>query len=152
MINSIHLDKNNFLTHLQARKKPIDRDSDNADDPNSETLFDDELLNVDLLGETSIDKSIALAVKQLLDEGPAEPELSPAEVFNNLYQDIKDRKHDNGTNGTVPTSEEMLSKLFTDTPANDPFDDKKVMFKLRNFLDPEDFTALFNDPNVGDWL
>jgi len=52
----------------------------------------------------------------------------------------------------VLSSEEMLSRIYTDAQRPDPFDDRKVMFKLRNILTREDFNDMFNDPNVGDWL
>jgi hypothetical protein len=72
---------------------------------------------------------------------------------------------------------QMLASLFTDKPAREPFDDvrysscmyiyyifsslslnsiitryfqRKVMIKLRQVLNPEDFAGLFKDPMIGD--
>lgn len=44
----------------------------------------------------------------------------------------------------------MLADLFSDSQKKDPFDERKVMMKLRNMLAGEDFQDLFKDPNIGD--
>ena len=46
----------------------------------------------------------------------------------------------------------MLADLFSDSQKKDPFDERKVMMKLRKMLKTEDFTELFKDPNIGDFL
>ena len=44
-------------------------------------------LDIEYAGEESLlDTSIAKAVKQMLDEGPSEPEPTPVEKFQNLYK------------------------------------------------------------------
>jgi hypothetical protein len=106
-------------TPLRQRKKP--QDQENERDRDGDNTFDDDSSNIDLIGatESSLDQSIAASMKQLLDAGPAEPELSRVEVFNNLYKDIKARKGE----GKALSSEEMLKELFRDVPVIDPFDD-----------------------------
>ena len=68
-----------------------------------------------------------------------------------MYKEIKSRK-----NGTVTASSfdstKMLQELFPDSQQNDPFDEKKVMLKLRTMLGGEDFQQLFEDPSIGEWL
>ena len=46
----------------------------------------------------------------------------------------------------------MLADLFSDSQKKDPFDERKVMMKLRKMLKTEDCTELFKDPNIGDFL
>lgn len=108
---------------------------------------DDEILDIQYIAESVMDQSIERAVKQMLSDGPKEPEISPLERFNSMYKDIKSKK-----NGTTLDPALMLSQLFTDEAGIDPFDERKVMFKLRNILEREDFDDLFNDPSIGDWL
>jgi len=47
---------------------------------------DNDEPDINLVAETEMDRSIANAVKSLLDEGPKEPELSPVEKFNQMYK------------------------------------------------------------------
>ena len=46
----------------------------------------------------------------------------------------------------------MLESLFGGEQAQDPFDERKVMMKLKNMLDLEDFKELFIDPKIGDYM
>ena len=133
---------------------------------------DDDEPDINLVAETEMDRSIAMAVKSLLDEGPKEPELSPVEKFNQIYrvrargelmvppflqltplinqtQGIKSREKDGKTLAQLDSAA-MLADLFSDSQKKDPFDERKVMMKLRKMLEEEDFQDLFKDPNVGD--
>ncbi|KAJ1427053.1 hypothetical protein B484DRAFT_78302 [Ochromonadaceae sp. CCMP2298] len=105
------------LAPLGQRKMPQDQENASAN-RDSESTFDEDSSNIDLIGatESSMEQSIAVAVKQLLDAAPAEPELTPVEVWNNLYKEIKGGKK-------ALTSDEMLKELFRDSPVMDPFDD-----------------------------
>lgn len=105
--------------------------------------------------------------------------LSPVEKFRMMYEEIK--KKDQGSSlTTVDTStskdstrkdkpvgteahevkEEayqakaanMLEGLFGGEQSKDPFDERKVMMKLKQMLDIEDFKGLFLDPKIGDYL
>ena len=51
--------------------------------PEGDVVDEDEDFN---LVETEMDKSIAMAIKNLLNEGPKEPELSPVEKFDKIYK------------------------------------------------------------------
>jgi hypothetical protein len=62
-----------------------------------------------------------------------------------MYMDIKTRK--NGTTPLDPAT--MLAQLFAEEPSRDPFDERKVMLKLKNILTPEDFKELFSS-DIGD--
>lgn len=110
---------------------------------------EDEILDLNLISETAIDQSIERAVKQLLGEGFKAPEKAPTEIFNDMYLNLKNKKSNNSTS-LDPAA--MLAQLFPDEQAKDPFDERKVMIKLRQMLDKGDFDDLFLDPTIGDWL
>lgn len=70
-----------------------------------------------------------------------------------VHQDLKSRNNDdkNNTGSAVKLdSAVMLADLFSDSQKKDPFDERKVMMKLRTMLAGEDFADLFKDPNIGD--
>lgn len=50
------------------------------------TLFDDDKERMDLIEETVVDQSIAKAVRQLIDDGFSESEVTPVEIFNSLCE------------------------------------------------------------------
>ena len=55
--------------------------------PHSEDESDDhDTIDMEMAQETAMDLSVAKAVKQLLDEGAKEPQPSPTEVFDEIYQ------------------------------------------------------------------
>jgi hypothetical protein len=60
---------------ITATVSTTGNDGDDNDEP-----------DINLVAETEMDRSIANAVKSLLDEGPKEPELSPVEKFNQMYK------------------------------------------------------------------
>lgn len=110
---------------------------------------EDEILDLNLISETAMDQSIERAVKQLLDEGTKAPAKAPTEIFNEMYLNLKDK---NSKNSTSLDPEAMLAQLFPDDQTKNPFDERKVMIKLRQMLDKGDFDDLFLDPTIGDWL
>jgi hypothetical protein len=103
--------------------------------------------------------------------------LSPVEKFRMMYEEIK---KDQGTAfSTMDTKKDsvrkdkplegmkshevkeeayqakaanMLEGLFGGEQSKDPFDERKVMMKLKQMLDIEDFKGLFVDPKIGDYL
>ena len=64
---------------------------------------------------------------------------------------MKSRNKD-ASSATTLDSAAMLADLFSDSQKKDPFDERKVMMKLRKMLKTEDFTEHFKDPNIGDFL
>jgi len=153
--NNSSLNSNIFIRLDTADDDVEDNDNDSNDI--SDTIIDDELVNIDLLGENENDQQL-LVIQNMINEDLKKDQtvLSPLEIFQSLYRDLKQRNRQNNDASTrsspVLSSEEMLSRIYTDAQRPDPFDDKKVMFKLRNILTREDFNDMFNDPNVGDWL
>jgi hypothetical protein len=109
-------------------------------------------LGIDTFEESLMDISIQNAVKNFIEEAPKDPEISPLEVFQQMYKDIKAKKVGvNGTTALDPKS--MLESLFPATDVgNDPFDERKVMIKLRNIMHEDDFKDMFKNPAVGDFL
>jgi hypothetical protein len=126
----------NAMEHSGEYMKKSMLDSDDEDD-----------VDIDLIVESVMDQSVEKAVKQMIEEGPkVDEEATPAEKFNMLYKDIKSKKNET----TSMDSTQMLAALFTEGQTKDPFDERKVMMKLRNMLHKEDFEGLFKDPVVGD--
>ena len=79
-------------------------------------FFNEYLLRI--LVETALDQSIEKAVKQMLDEPSAEPEVSLVDQFNAMYRDIKLKK-----NTTEIDSAAMLAALFPKDNVKEPFDE-----------------------------
>ena len=121
-----HVQKKNFFisnnhSHkLYNKHKPIDTENYNIDE-NDNSIIDDELVNIDFIGENELDSQM-LAVKKMLEDDLVEEELTPLEVFNNLYKDLKARKTSNSTQAPL-TSDEMLKRMYKDAQKPDPFDD-----------------------------
>lgn len=69
-------DMNNHTDHNDNIKKEIKKES-------HEEL---EESDINLISETDIDKSIQLAVKKLVDNGPKVPEISRVDLFENMYK------------------------------------------------------------------
>lgn len=120
--------------------------------------------NIDILNETtdfdeiSIDdidmteRSVESAVKQMLNfDGNSsfvKSNRSPTETFKELYEVIKSKKNESNQLDAKTILESLFE--FDAKPIREPFDDRKVMTKLRDVLSTEDFSSLFKDPNIGD--
>lgn len=115
-----------------------------------------------MIDEALIDRSIEKAVQQIIEEGlgggdKKATEPTPVEKFQQMYLDIKARKKGQTQTQPAPGSPAldaavMLEALLGGEQAKDPFDERKVMMKLRTMLDTQDFSDLFKDPTIGDWL
>lgn len=71
----------------------LENDDDDGDDDDSEVVAEvkpEELedLDINLISDSDIDRSIQNAVQKLVDSGPKEPELSRVETFDNIYKVI----------------------------------------------------------------
>ena len=166
---------------MQARKRELgtnnDRDSydDVTDVDRAQTGrggVDDSFLS-DELDESLLDQSIQNAVNNLIKDVEArdkfgkdgKKKLNPEQKFVQMYRQIKEEGQKGKDNSEVGKNTEnvsleqqqeraadMLESLFGGEQAKDPFDERKVMMKLKNMLDLEDFKELFIDPKIGDYL
>ena len=117
---------------------------------NEATDFED--INIDDIDMS--ERSVEFAVQKMLNfNGTSSTSAfkstkSPTETFKDLYEEIKSKKNESNK----LDAKKMLESLFEfdAKPIREPFDDKKVITKLREVLSTEDFSALFKDPNVGD--
>lgn len=125
--------------------------------PNAE----DEYVEYGEIDEATTEKSLEDAIRVIIDQGLVNKksemaELTPVEKFEQLYKELqmRDGKGPSGLSGTRKKMDagNMLEHLLGGEQTKDPFDERKVMIKLRNILDSEDFKELFLDPAVGDWL
>jgi hypothetical protein len=107
----------------------------------SDTIIDDELVNIDLLGENENDQQL-LVIQNMINEDLKKDQtvLSPLEIFQSLYRDLKQRNRQNSSSSSsndynndastrsspVLSSEEMLSRIYTDAQRPDPFDDVRL--------------------------
>ena len=69
----------------------LENDDDDGDDDENvaadEVKLDElEDLDINLISDSDIDRSIQNAVQKLVDSGPKEPELSRVETFDNIYK------------------------------------------------------------------
>ena len=130
----------------------------------------DESYLSDELNESLLDKSIQNAVSNLIKDVEREDKygtngqlkLTPEQKFVEMYKQIKEESLQDGqveertAGGSLEQQQQraasMLESLFGGEQAKDPFDERKVMMKLKNMLDLEDFKELFLDPKIGDYL
>ena len=65
-----------------------DDDGDGDNEPITEAEIESELkeMDINLISESDIDRSIQNAVQKLVDSGPKEAELSRVETFENIYK------------------------------------------------------------------
>ena len=133
----------------------IPRDTLDAVNPNADTEYQE----YDVIPETALNAAIEDAVQRIIDDALkgssdlVEPEKSPVEKFQQMYREIKATKRER-KDGTVAKMDSavMLENLLGGEQTKDPFDERKVMMKLRSMLNQEDFKDLFLDPKIGDIL
>lgn len=127
--NNSSLNSNIFIRLNSADDDVEDNDTDSNDI--SDTIIDDELVNIDLLGENENDQQL-LVIQNMINEDLKKDQtvLSPLEIFQSLYRDLKQRNRQNNDASTrsspVLSSEEMLSRIYTDAQRPDPFDDVRL--------------------------
>lgn len=85
IITAVSLDEAEFDRLL------IENDDDDGDDDGvivTKESVEKELeeMDINLISESDIDRSIQNAVQKLVDSGPKEPELSRVETFENIYK------------------------------------------------------------------
>ena len=137
--NNSSLNSNMFIRLDTADDDVEENDTDSNDI--SDTIIDDELVNIDLLGENENDQQL-LVIQSMINEDLKKDQtvLSPLEIFQSLYRDLKQRNRQNSSSSSssssnecnndastrsspVLSSEEMLSRIYTDAQRPDPFDD-----------------------------
>jgi hypothetical protein len=69
----------------------LENDDDDGDEDENVTAGEVKLeelddLDINLISDSDIDRSIQNAVQKLVDSGPKEPELSRVETFDNIYK------------------------------------------------------------------
>lgn len=66
----------------------LENDDNDGDEERDLTVTDIELeeLDINLISESDIDRSIQNAVQKLIDSGPKETEMSRVETFDNIYK------------------------------------------------------------------
>lgn len=105
-------------------------------------------LDYELLKENASNQLLERAVKQMTSVEIVEKgTLSPTEKFNEIYNTLKtsniEEKED-------LDAMDLLQKLFPVVKEKEPFDERKVVMKLRKMLDEEDFNSMFRDKGIGD--
>ena len=141
--------KNNYYHQLYLSNDDTNdnNNNDNRDIKVNQDRLDDDAMDVFLSGDME-EGSVEDNVKKLMgepatfnDDGPA-----PDVKFNRIYDDIKSNKKSNKTLDATA----MLQELFPPPDLKNPFDERKVMMKLKNSMNEEDFKQLFLDNNIGD--
>lgn len=69
----------------------LENDDDDGDEDENVVAGEGKLeeleeLDINLISDSDIDRSIQNAVQKLVDSGPKEPELSRVETFDNIYK------------------------------------------------------------------
>lgn len=147
--SQFYFQKHNIRQSLQLYSSLSDSNpNSNPNISNETTDFDD--ISIDDIDMT--ERSVELTVMQMLNLNGTNPvyksSKSPTETFKELYEAIKSKKNESNQ----LDAKKMLESLFEfdAKPIREPFDDKKVITKLREVLSTEDFSSLFKDPNIGD--
>lgn len=108
----------------------------------------DLIVDYELIGEEAGNQLLERTVKQMTTVDIVDcKELSPSEMFNEMYNTLKA-----GNDGDKEELDamDMLQKLFPVVEEKEPFDERKVMMKLKRILDEEDFNDMFRDKSIGD--
>lgn len=131
-----------------------------ADAPLVNPNSDSEYQEYDVIEASTLDNTIEDAVQRIIEDAlrgtsntDKKGELTPVEKFQNMYREMKSTKRErkDGSVGKLDSAV-MLEELLGGTQTLDPFDERKVMMKLRSMLNQEDFKDLFLDDKIGDWL
>ena len=81
------------MDRLLIENDDNDGDEDGSPPPTIEEIETElEELDINMIAESDIDRSIQNAVRKLVDSGPKEIELSRVETFENIYKVRKDGK------------------------------------------------------------
>ena len=81
------------MDRLLIENDDNDGDEDGSPPPTIEEIETElEELDINMIAESDIDRSIQNAVRKLVDSGPKEIELSRVETFENIYKVRKDEK------------------------------------------------------------
>ena len=126
-----------------------------------DTQSDDENVDYEIIGEQAMDQSLERAVKQMVMGSTGKSnvdDVDPVEKFDLMYKSLKamqkDEVSDMGNEKTMSkmtlNPDEMLKELFPVTQEKEPFDERKVISKLRQMMKDEDFNEMFRDSNIGD--
>jgi hypothetical protein len=124
---------------------------------------EDDDINALVGGESFMDQHIEETVaKMLVSDRNIKSEKTPEEKWSDIYQTLKSsgiksssKKAEAVTvNSTTTarrmTAEQMLAILFPVEKLSTPFNEAKVMVKLRQDMNVKDFEDTFKDPNIGD--
>ena len=87
--NSVNIETISATSEAEMDRLLLENDDDDGDEENDaerehEIEVDD--LDINLIADSDIDRSIQNAVQKLVDSGPKEPELSRVETFDNIYK------------------------------------------------------------------
>ena len=83
--NSANIETISSTTEAEMDRLLLENDDDDGDEEqDAESEVDD--LDINMIADSDIDRSIQNAVQKLVDSGPKEPELSRVETFDNIYK------------------------------------------------------------------
>ena len=122
----------------------------NAEEDNNKILRDDERvedggMDIFYMANEMEEGEVENSVKQLLGDTTTFKDVNdPAASFNKIYDNIKSKKN------TTLNANDMLNELFPPSDMKNPFDERKIMMKMKTQMDKEDFEGTFLDKNVGD--
>mgnify|MGYP000448137573 CR=1 FL=1 len=132
------------------RCSSLDADAEGRAEKAAEAKVDSYLMADSMMG-LNIEDAVARLIeddKKKGGDGDA-ADMSPSEKFKQIYNSIK---ASDGTdkNTTILNATAMLASLFPEEKLSTPFDERKVMMKLRRDLDEQDFKDTFLSPEVGE--
>ena len=113
--------------------------ADSASDAESDSYMMGESASNDANIQETVAKMLGSELKKAGGE-----EVSPEAKFSAIYESIKT------SNTTQLDAAKILADLFPAEKLSTPFDERKVMIKLRQSMDDEDFKKTFLNKDVGD--
>ena len=140
-----------------SRVRGYEKEGGSGDAPLVNPNADAEYQEYDIIDAATLDTTIEDAVQRIIDDAlkvtSSKSELTPVEKFQIMYREMKQTKRErkDGSVGKLDSAV-MLEQLLGGAQTMDPFDERKVMMKLRSMLNQEDFKELFLDDKIGDWL
>ena len=83
--NIVNIETISTTSEAEMDRLLLENDDDDGDEEHDAESEIDEL-DINMIVDSDIDRSIQNAVQKLVDSGPKEPELSRVETFDNIYK------------------------------------------------------------------
>ena len=108
-------------------------------------------------GGSIMSRTIEESVQKLIEGDKSDNEIDPVVKFQEIYATLKNSKGKGQGNNSTQSGETLdpaalLEQLFPTKKISTPFDERKVIVKVRSELNPEDMIGIFKGNEIGDLM